>query len=178
MLSAKDIAIFFMQLDNEGMFSDTTLQDTNGRFFYVGRARLNKYLHLAQNIYYAKTSELLFSEPLYAYDNGGVVEDVRQNYDVLLKKKDSKVVELDDDIKLFLMKLFVVLKNADINKLIELSHEDPEWLSKHNFYNKSKNCLNHSSCILANISISSHSLQFAKIPTITIIKISGKKCQV
>lgn len=136
MLSAKDIAIFFMQLDNEGMFSDTTLQDNNGRTFYVGRARLNKYLHLAQNIYYAKTSELLFPEPLYAYDNGGVVEDVRQNFDVLLKKKDSKVIEIDENIKEFLTKLFVVLKNADINKLIELSHEDPEWLSKHNFYNK------------------------------------------
>ncbi len=136
MASAKEIAIYFMQLDESGMFSDTTLLESNGRTFYLGRARLNKYLHLAQNIYYAKTSELLFQEPLYAYDNGGVVEDVRENYELLLKVKDKKEVCLSDGIKEFLIKLFIVLKNADINKLIELSHEDPEWIAKHVFYRK------------------------------------------
>ncbi|MCR5846597.1 MAG: SocA family protein [Lachnospiraceae bacterium] len=136
MASAKEIAIYLMQLDENGMFSDTTLLESNGRMFYVGRARLNKYLHLAQNIYYAKTSKLLFQEPLYAYDNGGVVEVVRENFELLLKIKDNKEVNLSDSVKEFLIKLFLVLKNADINKLIELSHEDPEWIAKHAFYRK------------------------------------------
>ena len=142
MANVKDIATFLMQLDNEGVFDDTTLMESNGRKFYVGRARLNKYLHLAQNIYYAKTSELLFQEPLYAYDNGGVVEVVRENYEMLLKTKTTKTVLLSDDIKVFLKKLFIVLKNADINKLIELSHEDPEWIEKNRFYNKPDQIMN------------------------------------
>lgn len=136
MANVKDIATFLMQLDIDGVFADTSLMENNGRKFYVGRARLNKYLHLAQNIYYAKTSELLFEEPLYAYDNGGVVEIVRENYEMLLKTKNKKVVSLSDDVKVFLKKLFIVLEKADINKLIELSHEDPEWIAKHSFYNK------------------------------------------
>lgn len=136
MASAKEIAVFLMQLDKEGSFSSKNLVEANGRTFYEGRARLNKYLHLAQNIYYAKTSKLLFDEPLYAYDNGGVVEDVRENFDILLKAKDSKTVSLDEDVKLFLRKIFIVLENADIYKLMDLSHEDPEWIAKHRFYNK------------------------------------------
>jgi uncharacterized phage-associated protein len=136
MASAKEIALFLMQLDSEECFSSKKLVEANGRTFYEGRARLNKYLHLAQNIYYAKTSKLLFDEPLYAYDNGGVVEDVRESFEILLKVKDSREVSLDEEKKEFLKKIFVVLKNADIYKLMELSHEDPEWIAKHGFYNK------------------------------------------
>lgn len=136
MANAREIATYFMQLDEEGSFASKRLIEANGRKFYEGRARLNKYLHLAQNIYYAKTSKLLFNEPLYAYDNGGVVEDVRENYDILLKNKDSARVSLSDDIKTYLKKLFYVLKNADIYKLMDLSHEDPEWIAKSRYYNK------------------------------------------
>ena len=136
MAKARDIATFLMRMDQDGAFADNTLIERNGRKFYVGRARLNKYLHLAQNIFYAKTSKLLFREPLYAYDNGGVVEDVRENFEILLKTKDSREISLDQDEEVFLKKLFIVLKNADINKLIELSHEDPEWIAKNRFYDK------------------------------------------
>ncbi len=136
MAKAREIATYFMQLDKEGSFSSKKLIESNGRSFYEGRARMNKYLHLAQNIYYAKTSELLFDEPLYAFDNGGVVEDVRENYDILLKNKDSYDVTLEEGVKNFLKKIFIVLKNADIYKLMELSHEDPEWIAKHKYYSK------------------------------------------
>ena len=136
MAKVNDIATFLMQLDVDGAFASTKLIDSNGRKFYEGRARLNKYLHLAQNIYYAKTSKLLFDEPLYAFDNGGVVEAVRENYEMLLKNKDTRSVSLPEDIKEFLKKIFEVLRNADIYKLMELSHEDPEWIAKHSFYSK------------------------------------------
>ena len=43
---------------------------------------------------------------------------------------------LNDETKLFLKKIFIVLENADIYKLMDLSHEDPEWIAKHGFYNK------------------------------------------
>lgn len=136
MASAKDVATFFMKLDKDGKFANTNLIEANGRKFYEGRARLNKYLHLAQNIYYAKTSELLFDEPLYAYDNGGVVEAVRENFDLLLKNKDKAIVTLSDNVQTFLKKIYMVLENADIKKLIELSHEDPEWIAKSGYYRK------------------------------------------
>ena len=136
MAKAKEIAIYLMQLDKEGKFESKNLVEANGRKFYEGRARLNKYLHLAQNIFYAKTSRLLFDEPLYAYDNGGVVEDIRENFDMLIKIKDTKETSLDEDTKIFLKKIFIVLQNADIYKLMDLSHEDPEWIAKHGFYNK------------------------------------------
>lgn len=136
MASAKEVAVFLMQLDKEGMFNSKNLVEANGRTFYEGRAGLNKYLHLAQNIYYAKTSKLLFEEPLYAYDNGGVVEDVRESFDMLIKTKDKRSISLNDETKLFLKKIFIVLENADIYKLMDLSYEDPEWIAKHGFYNK------------------------------------------
>ena len=136
MAKAKEIAIYLMQLDKEGKFESKNLVEANGRKFSEGRARLNKYLHLAQNIFYAKTSRLLFDEPLYAYDNGGVVEDIRENFDMLIKIKDTKETSLDEDTKIFLKKIFIVLQNADIYKLMDLSHEDPEWIAKHGFYNK------------------------------------------
>ena len=105
MASAKEIAIYLMQLDKDGKFESKNLVEANGRKFYEGRARLNKYLHLAQNIFYAKTSRLLFDEPLYAYDNGGVVEDIRENFDMLVKIKDEKETSLDEDTKTFLKKV-------------------------------------------------------------------------
>ena len=64
MASAKEVAVFLMQLDKEGRFNSKNLVEANGRTFYEGRARLNKYLHLAQNISYAKTSKLLFERAL------------------------------------------------------------------------------------------------------------------
>lgn len=145
MAKAKEIAIYLMQLDKEGKFESKNLVEANGRKFYEGRARLNKYLHLAQNIYYAKTSRLLFDEPLYAYDNGGVVEDIRENFDMLVKIKDEKETSLDEDTKTFLKKVCIVLQNADIYKLMDLSHEDPEWIAKHGFYNKQDQVMNTAS---------------------------------
>lgn len=137
MAHAKDVAAFFLKLDKDGnLFNDAELTHMNGRTFYTGNARLNKYLHLAQNIYYAKTSNPLFEESIYAYDNGGVIPEIRENYRMLLSRKNKLSYLLSDDEQAFLTKLYMVLENAPIEKLIELSHEDPEWIAKHSFYNK------------------------------------------
>ena len=136
MAHAKDVAAFFLRMDEGGKLFNTNVIDRNGRTFYEGNARLNKYLHLAQNIYYAKTSTPLFDDPIYAYDNGGIVPEIQENYRVLLSRKNTLAVSLSEDVKVFLTKLFRILQNAPIDKLIDLSHEDPEWLSKHAFFRK------------------------------------------
>ena len=70
-MKAKEIAEWFLLQDKDGKIFNKNLINRNGRFFYEGNARLNKYLHLAQNIYIAKTGNALFEDCLYAYDNGG-----------------------------------------------------------------------------------------------------------
>lgn len=148
MVSARDVALYFLQSDRDGsLFSDAELMSKNGRNFYAGNARLNKYLHLAQNIYYAKTSELLFNEPIYAYDNGGVVPDVQENYKYLLAKKEDIPIDLPEEVKEFLSKLNKVLHNASIDKLIELSHEDPEWKRKNHYFQKEDQKMDTAACL-------------------------------
>lgn len=133
---AQEIAYYFLKLDNTGDLFNKNLIEKNNRKFFEGNARLNKYLHLAQNIYYAKTGELLFDDQLYAYDNGGVVPEIQENYKLMLAKKNQKDIDLPDEIQEFLNKIYIVLKNAPIDKLIDLSHEDSEWLKKHMYYKK------------------------------------------
>ena len=78
------IAKYFLSKDPDRQLFNKTLVHKNGRDFYEGNARLNKYLHLAQNIFIAKTGTKLFQEDLYAYDNGAVALDVQENYAILL----------------------------------------------------------------------------------------------
>lgn len=134
MIKAIDIAKYFLSKDKEHAVFDKTIIEKNNRRFYAGNARLNKYLHLAQNLYIAKTGHLLFEDPLYAYDNGAVVPEVQENY-AILRSRDEKI-DIPLDIKQFLDKVYAFLKNATLDELIDLSHEDDEWLQKHSFYDK------------------------------------------
>ena len=126
---ALDIAKWFLSKDVDKTLFNKELTSKNGRTFYEGNARLNKFLHLAQNIHIAKYGEPLFNERFYAYDNGAVVEDVRTNYAVLLNKTESNIT-FDDETEKFLNKFFSFFKNASVDELIELSHEDNEWKEK------------------------------------------------
>ena len=136
-ISARQAALFFLNLDKKGeLFDKSDLMERAGRVFYTGNARLNKYLHLSQNIYLAKTGHKLFDEAIYAYDNGGVVPEVQENYSLLLARKNSGTVSLPDDVEAFLSKMYAVLRNAPIDKLIELSHQDPEWIRKNRYHEK------------------------------------------
>ena len=136
-ISALQVAEFFLSLDPRRELFDTTLMERNGRTFYAGNARLNKYLHLAQNIYLAKTGKPLMNSTFYAYDNGAVVPSVQEKYSVLLNRH-REITSLPDDIQVFLKKFFVAFKNASVDELIELSHEDSEWEAKHGFYSKER----------------------------------------
>ena len=133
-MKAKEIAEWFLLQDKDGKIFNKNLINRNGRFFYEGNARLNKYLHLAQNIYIAKTGNALFEDCLclYAYDNGGVVPQVQENFSILSLKK--KTPELPEEVICFLKKIDYIFRNATIDELIELSHEDTAWQEKcHNY---------------------------------------------
>ncbi len=134
MLSSYDVAKYFLSKDPDRTMFNKILVQKNNRTFYEGNARLNKYLHIAQNLYIAKTGEKLFRENLYAYDNGAVEPKVQENYSVLLNQ--SGEVTIDKETSNFLDKIFAFLRNATLDELIEISHEDSEWQGKHSNYSK------------------------------------------
>ncbi|MBQ9206491.1 MAG: DUF4065 domain-containing protein [Treponema sp.] len=136
MLTGKQVAKYFLSLDSKReLFTKKRVRNENCEF-YEGNARLNKLLHIAQNVYIAKTGNQLFSSPLFAYKNGAVVRSVVNNYSRLLNENDS--VEIPEDTRIFLNKIYKSCYNADINELIALSHEDPEWGAKPPVNNKSQ----------------------------------------
>lgn len=134
MLSVVQVANYFLSKDEDRKLFNKKLLTMNGRTFYEGNARLNKYLHMAQNVYIAKTGKKLFAEDLYAYDNGAVSPEVQEYYSVLLSK--AARPSIPQETAVFLDKLYLLLENAPIEELIEISHEDSEWVKKHTGYAK------------------------------------------
>lgn len=134
MVRAMDVAEYFLSKDPDRKLFTKKLQTKNGRKFYEGNARLNKYLHMAQNVFIAKMGEKLFGEDLYAYDNGAVATNVQENYSVLWSR--SNVPTFTPEIIEFLDKIYLILENAPLDELIDISHEDPEWADKHRGYSK------------------------------------------
>lgn len=131
-MTAKEVAKWFLSQDENRTVFTKKLINKNGRTFYEGNARLNKYLHLAQNIYIAKTGCKLFEDSLYAYDNGAVVPQVQENFSIYLNKKQCP--DIPKDIAAFLRKIYLIFQNATLDELIELSHEDHEWSEKSGGY--------------------------------------------
>ena len=134
MLKDITVAKYFLSKDKDRKLFNKKVVHLNGRIFYEGNARLNKYLHLAQNIYIAETGNKLFDEDLYAYDNGAVVSDIQENYSLLLSRHDTP--EMPEKDRAFLDKIYKIFENAPLEELIELSHEDSEWINKHDYYKK------------------------------------------
>lgn len=127
--NAVDIAKYFISLDTDGtVFSKDKLIERNGSTMYEGNLKLNKFLHLAQNLYIAKYGKLLFDNNMYAYKNGAIVKDVQSNYLSLFLNLNH--AEIDDETEEFLKLVYRINRNAPIDELIEISHEDPEWEDK------------------------------------------------
>lgn len=134
MIKDIQIAQYFLSKDVSRALFDKQLIQRNGRMFYQGNARLNKYLHMAQNLFIAKTGQKLFDEDLYAYDNGAVAPSVQESYALLWTRNDTP--DLPAPIREFLDRIFKAFENATLDDLIELSHEDSEWIAKHRYYAK------------------------------------------
>jgi uncharacterized phage-associated protein len=131
MLTAKSVAGYFLQKDvKRVIFTTDDLVERNGSRFYAGNARLNKYLHLAQNIYIAKTGTPLIAADFYAYNNGAVVAEIQENYASIVKQRDSLNPDIPAAERDFLDRFWEAFRNATLDELIELSHEDAEWAEK------------------------------------------------
>ena len=132
--TARAVAEYFLANDKSGKLKDKTIVTKNGRRFYAGNARLNKYLHIAQNLYIAKNGQKLFSDSLYAYDNGAVVPDVQENYSIMINR--NHLSDMDKETADFLDCVIALLENASLDELIQISHEDNEWRAKRNHFGK------------------------------------------
>lgn len=133
MIQAIDVAKYFLNKDDGSLFNNK-LVERSGRKFYEGNARLNKYLHIAQNLHIAQHGCKLFEDDLYAYDNGVVIPCVQENYLAIKSCYDGKPIPPDECV--FLDKVYRALHNASLEELIEISHEDTEWERKSRFYRK------------------------------------------
>ena len=133
MMDAETIAKYYLSKDPDRILFNNNVVVKNNRKFYEGNARLNKYLFLSQVVYLAKYERKLISDNFVAYDNGPVIKDIITNYPIISSRRET--VTIPDDIKIFLDKIYESLKNASYDELIEITHEDPEWikLSKDTF---------------------------------------------
>ena len=75
----------------------------------------------------------MIKENFVAYDNGPVIKDILNMYPIIFSRNEKVSIPLD--IKNFLDKIYDSLVNASYEELIEITHEDPEWirLSKDTF---------------------------------------------
>ena len=129
-ISEKDVAVHHIANFTK---KEQRRVNKNGRKFYEGNARLNKYLFLSQVVYLAKYEKKLISENFVAYDNGPVIKEIINEYQIISSRNET--VDIDEEIKIFLDKIYDALINASYEELIEITHEDPEWirLSKDTF---------------------------------------------
>ena len=126
MISAVDVAQYFLSKDPERKLFNKNVVEYNDRKFYEGNARINKYLFLAQVVHLAKYEQKLFRDNFSAYDNGPVIESIMNSYGTLYESK--TIPELSENNKDFLDKIYFSLENATYEELIDITHEDPEWI--------------------------------------------------
>lgn len=134
MYSAEIIAKYFLFKDKNKILFNNNVVENNNRKSYEGNIRLNKYLFLSQVVYLAKYEKKLFNDDFIAYDNGPVIKSIVNNYSLMSARREE--VELPKELKKFLDKIYDSLKSASYKELIEISHEDPEWIKlSHNTFN-------------------------------------------
>ncbi len=133
MLNAETVAKYYLSKDADRVLFNNNVVVKNNRKFYEGNVRLNKYLFLSQVVYLAKYETKLISDNFVAYDNGPVVKEIISEYPLMASRREN--VNIPENIKVFLDKIYEALKNASYEELIEITHEDPEWirLSKDTF---------------------------------------------
>lgn len=129
MLTAKQVAEYFLSKDKDKKLFNNNVIEYNNRKSYEGNIRLNKYLFLAQVVHLARYDKRLFSDDFVAYDNGPVVEGIMKSYGRLDRNNKVDINKADKD---FLDKIYLSLENASYDELIEITHEDPEWIKLSN----------------------------------------------
>jgi uncharacterized phage-associated protein len=127
MEKAEEIAKLILSLDNDDVVFHYNLINLNGHNCLEGKVRLNKYLHIMQMTYMAMFDKKLFDDKMFAYDNGAVVKEILNDYPTIRKERNNYKVNEKERVIPFIKKMYIVLKPAPLQDLIEISHLDKEW---------------------------------------------------
>jgi uncharacterized phage-associated protein len=125
-VTALQVAKYFLSLDhNHKYFVTGKMPKISGIAIpTIGNFRLNKLLHISQILYCAKEGRYLFSDPLMAFEHGGIVYDIYRQFHFLVKQPDDKNSQLSPSIKSFLDKIFHYFYNYRNEELEEFAHSD------------------------------------------------------
>lgn len=141
MEKAENISKYLLFLDiNRDIFLGEIV-NIKGIDCYEGNVRLNKYLHIMQMVYIGLYSSKLFEDNMYAYKNGVVIGSVMNRYRYLWKHKDEYNFN-NEEVKVYVWKMFNILKNISLDELINISEKDREWLRKHNASSRLEQLMN------------------------------------
>ena len=96
-----------------------------------GNKKLQKLLYFAQLIHLAKHNEILFEEPMLAYEHGTVVEKIRLKYkkenDVFVNEAYRTSFELPPEVLETLNLTKAIFGDASVDELSELNHQHKAW---------------------------------------------------
>lgn len=128
-IKAIDAARYLVSLDKDGsVFNFRKLNHLVGRPT-EGSVRLNKMLHMAQNIHLAKYNSRLFDDEFFAFENGPVIEEVRKNFGWIVNNKNRfNTFSICFENRHYLDQIFEIFKYAPIDEFIDISHEDLAWV--------------------------------------------------
>ncbi|PTI38868.1 Panacea domain-containing protein [Staphylococcus succinus] len=123
-----------------------------------GNLVINKMLYFAQLISLAKYEEELYSNDIYAFENGSVVEDFRQQYksDYNNLKVESSLFDLNklsEHEKDVIEKTIELFSDFSAEELSEITHGHTTWINSFegskegNFYHKDKQLMETESLI-------------------------------
>ena len=126
-VTALQIAKYFLSCDPNRKYFVTGKMPKIGGIAIptIGSFRLNKLLHISQILYCAKEGEYLFSDPLMAFEHGGIVYEVYRQFHFLVKQPNDKNSRLSSSVKNFLDKIFHYFHNCHNEELEEFVHADP-----------------------------------------------------
>ena len=122
-MKAIDVAKYYLSKDPKRELFNNNIIVKNDIKSYEGNVRINKYLFLTQVVYLARYGKKLFDDDFVAYTNGPVIKEIVNDFQIITQLK--KEVYISPETK--------------IEELIDITHEDPEWIRlSTNTYNAPK----------------------------------------
>lgn len=99
-----------------------------------GNLTINKMLYFAQLISLAKYDKVLFKNDIFAFENGSVVEDVRQeyknNYQTMIEEaKSINIDELDEQEKDVIDETIRLFSGFSPEELSQITHSHTTWIN-------------------------------------------------
>lgn len=131
---------------------------------FNGNMKLQKLIYFSQLIHLAKYGEPLFKEHIFAFKNGSVIEDVRQeyrnNHQVLLNQSLNWNNEFEPEVIDTLNLTTQIFGSLSAKELSEINHQQFSWYSSYNrSYDPEMNFHFKNSSIIAIDSIIEHDLE-------------------